>query len=86
MEILAIVPIILIAAFVLGEMFKRIGLPSVVGQILAGLLFGVPAVKELLFVEGSALVIIDFLATLGVLLLLFLAGLEIEIDKIKNDL
>jgi len=84
MEILAIVPIILIAAFILGEMFKRIGLPTVVGQILAGLLFGVPAIKELLFGEGSALVIIDFLATLGVLLLLFLAGLEIEIKKIKE--
>ena len=84
MEILAIVPIILIAAFILGEMFKRIGLPSVVGQILAGLLFGVPAIKELLFGEGSTLVIIDFLATLGVLLLLFLAGLEIEIEKIKE--
>lgn len=84
MEILAIVPIILIAAFALGELFKRIGLPSVVGQILAGLLFGVPAIKELLFGEGSAFIIIDFLATLGVLLLLFLAGLEIEIDKIKE--
>ncbi len=84
MEIIAIVPIILIAAFTLGELFKRIGLPSVVGQILAGLVFGVPAIKGLLFGEGSALVIIDFLATLGVLLLLFLAGLEIEIDKIKE--
>ena len=84
MEILAIVPIILIAAFTLGELFKRIGLPSVVGQIIAGLIFGVPAIKELFFGEGSALIIIDFLATLGVLLLLFLAGLEIEIDKIKE--
>jgi Kef-type K+ transport system membrane component KefB len=84
MEILTIVPIILIAAFILGEMFKRIGLPSVVGQILAGLMFGIPVIKETLFGEGSALIIIDFLATLGVLLLLFLAGLEIEIDKIKE--
>ncbi|MCW4022785.1 MAG: cation:proton antiporter [archaeon] len=84
MEILAIVPIILIAAFILGEMFKRIGLPSVVGQIIAGLLFGIPAIKEVVFGEGSALIIIDFMATLGVLLLLFLAGLEIEIDKIKE--
>ena len=53
MEILAIVPIILIAAFILGEMFKRIGLPSVVGQILAGLLFGIPVLKELFFGEGT---------------------------------
>jgi Kef-type K+ transport system membrane component KefB len=84
MEILAIVPIILIAAFLLGEIFKRVGLPSVVGQILAGLLFGIPALKTLLFGEAATLVIIDFLATLGVLLLLFLAGLEIEIEKIKE--
>ena len=84
MEILAIVPIILIAAFTLGELFKRIGLPTVVGQIIAGLLFGIPAIKELVFGEGSSLIIIEFLATLGVLLLLFLAGLEIEIDKIKE--
>jgi len=84
MDIIAIVPIILIAAFLLGEMFKRIGLPSVVGQILAGLLFGIPVLKELFFGEGSTLVIIDFLATLGILLLLFLAGLEIEIEKIKE--
>ena len=84
MEILAIIPIILISAFTLGELFKRIGLPTVVGQIIAGLLFGIPAIKELLFGEGSALIIIDFFATLGVLLLLFLAGLEIEIDKIKE--
>jgi Kef-type K+ transport system membrane component KefB len=84
MEILAIVPIILVIAFILGELFKRIGLPSVVGQILAGLLFGIPFLKNLLFNEGSALLIIDFLATLGVLLLLFLAGLEIEIEKIRE--
>jgi Kef-type K+ transport system membrane component KefB len=84
MQILSIVPIILVIAFILGELFKRIGLPSVVGQILAGLLFGVPVIKELFFAEGSALVIIDFLATLGILLLLFLAGLEIEIEKIKE--
>ena len=84
MEILAIVPIILIAAFILGEMFKRIGLPSVIGQILAGLMFGIPVLKELFFSEVSTLVVIDFLATLGILLLLFLAGLEIEIEKIKE--
>ena len=84
MELLAILPIILIVAFVLGELFKRIGLPSVVGEILAGLLFGIPFLKALLFEDVTTLVIIDFLATLGVLLLLFLAGLEIEIEKIKE--
>ncbi|MEJ2241807.1 MAG: cation:proton antiporter [Candidatus Bathyarchaeota archaeon] len=84
MQLLAILPIILIVAFILGELFKRVGLPSVVGEILAGLLFGIPILKNLLFGDGDTLIIIDFLATLGVLLLLFLAGLEIEIEKIKE--
>ena len=84
MQILAIVPIILIVAFVLGELFKKIGLPSVIGQILAGILFGVPLLETLLFSDSPTLLIIDFLATLGILLLLFLAGLEIDINKIKE--
>lgn len=53
MQLLAILPIILIVAFILGEMFKRIGLSSVVGQILAGLLFAVPVLKELFFSEDQ---------------------------------
>ncbi|MDH5634890.1 MAG: cation:proton antiporter, partial [Candidatus Bathyarchaeota archaeon] len=81
MQILAIVPIILIVAFVFGELFKRVGLPSVIGQIIAGVLFGVPMLEDQLFADASTLIIIDFLATLGILLLLFLAGLEIDIEK-----
>lgn len=83
-QILAIVPVILIVTFVLGELFKRTGLPSVVGQILAGILFGIPLFEDLFFGDAQAFLIIDFLATLGILLLLFLAGLEIDIDKVKE--
>lgn len=84
MQILAIVPIILIVAFFLGELFKRLGLPPVVGQIIAGILFGIPLFENFLFADAPTLLIIDFLATLGILLLLFLAGLEIDIQKIKE--
>ena len=84
MQILAIIPVILLVAFVLGELFKRVGLPSVVGQIIAGISFGIPAIKNFLFGQDSTLLIIDFMATLGVLLLLFLAGLEIDIKKVKE--
>ena len=84
MHILTIVPIILIVAFILGELFRRIGLPRVVGQILAGMLFGIPLLENALFGDPSTLTVLDFLATLGVLLLLFLAGLEIDIEKVKE--
>jgi Kef-type K+ transport system membrane component KefB len=84
MEIFILVPLILIATFLMGILFKKIGLPPVVGQILAGILLGIPFLKSLLFDSPSSLTIIDFLAYLGIIFLLFLAGLEIDVNKIRE--
>ena len=84
MEIFILVPLILIVTFIMGLLFKRIGLPTVVGQILAGILLGIPLLKGFLFDTESSLVVVDFLAYLGIIFLLFLAGLEIDIEKIKE--
>lgn len=84
MQTLLIVAVILILAFVLGELFKKAGLPSVIGQILAGIILGIPVLKGLLFSDGSSFIIVGFLAELGIVFLLFLAGLEIDIEKIKE--
>ncbi len=84
MQIFIVVPIVLIASFVAGELFRKIGLPSVVGQILAGILLGIPVFRAIFFDEPSSLLIIDFLAYLGIVFLLFLAGLEIDIEKVKE--
>jgi Kef-type K+ transport system membrane component KefB len=84
MEIFLLVPIILLASFLMGLLFRRIGLPPVVGQILAGILLGIPFLKGLLFDTESSFVIVDFLAYLGIVFLLFLAGLEIDIEKIRE--
>jgi len=84
MEIFVLVPLILIVTFVMGFLFKRIGMPTVVGQILAGILLGIPFLRIILFDSESSLVILDFLAYLGIIFLLFLAGLEIDIEKIRE--
>ena len=84
MEIFVLVPLILLVTFVLGFLFKRIGMPTVVGQILAGILLGIPFLKVILFDSESSLIIVDFLAYLGIVFLLFLAGLEIDIEKIRE--
>jgi len=84
MEIFVLVPLILIVTFAMGLLFKRIGLPTVVGQILAGILLGIPFLKGVLFDTESSLVIVDFLAYLGIIFLLFLAGLEIDVEKIRE--
>lgn len=84
MEIFVLVPLILIVTFIMGLLFKRIGMPAVVGQILAGILLGFPLWSSVLFDSESSLVILDFLAYLGIIFLLFLAGLEIDIKKIRE--
>lgn len=84
MQSLLFVPIILILAFILGELFRKVSLPPVVGQILSGLILGIPVLENLLFGDESTIVILDFLAELGIVFLLFLAGLEIDINKIKE--
>ena len=84
MQDFIMIPVILILAFVSGELFRKKGLPSVIGQILAGILLGIPILKQFLFTNASSFIIVDFLAELGIVFLLFLAGLEIEIEKIRE--
>jgi Kef-type K+ transport system membrane component KefB len=84
MEIFVLVPLILIATFLMGLLFKRIGMPAVIGQILAGIILGIPFLKSFLLDNPSSITILDFLAYLGIVFLLFLAGLEIDVNKIRE--
>lgn len=59
---------------------RRFGLPDVVGLILAGILFG-PFVFGLAYGEGPLIVVF---AELGKLLLLFFAGMEIDLVLFKK--
>jgi len=82
-ETLIALSIILITAFLLNIIFKKIGFPSVVGQILAGMILGIPALKAFLF-NSESLLAVDLLSTFGIVFLLYLAGLEVDIEKIKE--
>ncbi|MFC2057846.1 cation:proton antiporter [Campylobacterota bacterium] len=70
--------LILVTARILGELFARLGIPSVLGELSAGILLGV-----------SGLGIIDVndvlkvLAEIGVLLLLFEIGLDTDIRRLQ---
>ena len=84
LETFAVLPVILIAAFSFNELFKRIGLPPVVGQILAGIILGIPMIKTMIFGPEN-LLIVDFLSVLGIVFLLLLVGLEIDLKKIMES-
>ncbi|WEL23804.1 cation:proton antiporter [Candidatus Nanohalovita haloferacivicina] len=66
------VGILLMASFILGELFERIGLESILGYITAGLLLG-PSFLSVM--DASA---VQSFATIGVSLVLFNAGLREE--------
>jgi len=83
MHVLVSLAAILLLAFLLNLFFKKLGFSSIIGQILAGMLLGIPVIKALLF-GSEALSALDLLSTLGIVFLLFLAGLEIELKKIKE--
>ncbi len=76
MEILLLIALMLATAKLMGYLFERIGQPVVLGQIFGGLLIGI-------FFETNPPVIGQF-SNLGVLLLLFIAGLESELEEFKR--
>ncbi len=64
------------AALLVSLLFYRLGLPMIVGQLVAGMLvgpFGLGLIRDT--------TAIDFLATLGIILLLFVVGLELDPRK-----
>lgn len=63
--------VVFAAARLAGEVFERLGMPAVVGEILAGVLLGQSVLRVVS--ESPALVTV---ATLGVVLLQFAVGLE----------
>ncbi len=80
-----VIAIVLGTAFLFNELFKKLNLPPVVGQIVGGLILGIPLLRELIFQSSQATEIVDLLATLGILFLLLLVGLQIDIEKIRES-
>jgi Kef-type K+ transport system membrane component KefB len=72
--------VISIGAFIIPFISKRLSLPSAVGEILFGLIIGIYFREN--FHEGS-MEIVKFLGELGFIILMYLAGLEIDFEKIK---
>ncbi|MFO8062570.1 MAG: cation:proton antiporter [bacterium] len=71
--------LILLITKIVSELFKRIKLPSVIGVIIAGVLCG--PVFHLFEISQT----LDFLANIGILFLLFIAGLETNIEQMKQQ-
>lgn len=73
--------ILLVTAKVFGEVLERFHKPSMIGEIIAGIILG-PSLLNLIHRTED----IKVISELGVFLLVILAGLEINIDDILNSL
>lgn len=71
---------IFVAAKVFGEIAERLGQPAVLGELLGGVLIGVSG----LHLVDPHDVSIHLLSELGVILLLFLIGLETDLRKLMR--
>ena len=74
------IALVLLSTKLLGLLTKRIAMPQVVGALLAGLLLG-PAVLGVLN-ETS---LMDQLSELGVIVLMFNAGMETDVAELKRS-
>jgi Kef-type K+ transport system membrane component KefB/nucleotide-binding universal stress UspA family protein len=76
----------------LGELMQRIGQPTVIGQLLTGIILG-PSVLGLIWPEAQHYLfpprpeqksMIDGIAQIGVLMLLLLAGMETDLKLVRK--
>src|SRR5690606_38473315 len=81
---------IIIVARIFGWFFRRIGQPSVIGEMVAGIVLG-PSLLGLYFPEFSqslfpaeSLGNLQFLSQIGLILFMFVIGMELDINALKN--
>ncbi len=96
LQVLFFLALLILLAKAAGGLAARIGLPAVMGELLAGVLLGPTLINVWRFSWFSATAttgghlhislaaFIDVLAELGVVVLMFLAGLETDIEGMKR--
>ena len=83
---------ILVVARLCGLLIRRLGQPQVVGEILAGIFLGpsllqplAPEIHAFLFPQGSVQRLY-FLSQIGILLFMFVVGLELDTKLIRSKM
>lgn len=88
LQLILLLTIILIAAKSAGYLSTRLGQPSVLGELLVGVLLG-PTLLNMLhwpvFSDPGLEEVIHHLAEIGVLLLMFVAGLELHLNELAHN-
>ncbi|MBY0425685.1 MAG: cation:proton antiporter, partial [Cytophagales bacterium] len=82
--------VILAVSRLFGVIFIRLGQPSVIGEIIAGIFLG-PSIMGLLFPEfvtflfpKDSLKSLQFLSQIGLAFFMFIVGTELDLQKLKH--
>lgn len=88
--ILQIISIIIVSR-VFGYIFNKIGQPTVIGEIIAGIVLGpsllglfFPEVSQFLFAPAS-LGNLQFLSQVGLILFMYVIGMELDLKVLRNQ-
>jgi len=73
--------LILVTTTIAGHFANRIGIPSVIGELLVGILLG-PAILNLIHLNN----LVNAFSDIGVIILMFLGGLESDLGLLKKYL
>jgi len=82
--------VIIVAARLVGRLFRKIGQPPVLGEIVAGIVLGPsllgwlsPPAMDLLFPAGS-METLKLLSQIGVVLFMFVVGVELDVQHLRK--
>jgi Kef-type K+ transport system membrane component KefB len=92
-NLLLCIGIMLLTGRLFGEFFRKLKMPLVVGELIAGILLGpsllgkyYPVLNEIVFTsKGNVGLVLSGITTISVVMLLFVAGMEVELSVIRQQ-
>lgn len=80
-KIYLIIALVLLTSQIFGVLAMRVGLPKIVGELLVGIILG-PSILNIVQPDEF----LHIFSEIGVLLLMFIAGMETDFKKLVNNL
>jgi Kef-type K+ transport system membrane component KefB len=93
LHFLIIVTMVLVPARILGELCRKYKQPAIIGEIFAGIILG-PTILQHFYPGFFSAIFLSFpraygafdgFANLGIILLMFVAGFEVDLTQIRRD-
>jgi len=90
LSVLVALTVIMVTARIVGAVFKRLGQPAVIGEVVGGILLG-PSLLGRISPEAAAVLLpaeaapfLGVISQLGVILYMFLVGLELDLRVLQS--